>query len=417
MEDLSILNASELITLSPGKPRGGHSMEEIGILKGASISIKGGKISSIGAPKSANKEIDAHGKVVMPGFVDPHTHLIFAGSREEEFELRIMGKSLLLQDAKASFCTPKYGIISTVMSTRKATESELKRSALKRLNYALKWGTTTMEVKSGYGLSLKDELKILRVIKKLNKSHPISLIPTFLGAHEIPPERSKKEYIHDLLTELIPVASKFAQFCDVFCEKGVFTKEEARKILERGKEFGLLPKIHADELSNSGGSELAGEIGAVSADHVVYPGANGIKWLATGGLKKSGTIAVLLPGTCLFLGHSPLRSEPPVKKLIDACIPIALGSDFNPGTSPILSMPIIMALGCLLLNLTPAQVITASTINAAHAIGVGDKVGSLEVGKDADILILGVSSYREIPYWLGFNPVQIVIKKGNIIEI
>ncbi|MCK4352459.1 imidazolonepropionase [candidate division WOR-3 bacterium] len=389
MEDLSILNASELITLNP--------IEGLGILKNASISIKGGKISNIGLPKLAKKEIDAKGKVVMPGFIDPHTHLIFGGSRANEFELRIKGKTY------EEIANCGGGIINTVNATREASEKELFESAMGRLNYALCWGTTTMEVKSGYGLSLRDELKILKVIKKLNDAQPITLIPTFLGAHEIPPEKKKGEYIQELINEMIPKASKFAKFCDVFCEKGVFTKEEAKKILQCGLKFGLKPKIHADELSSSGGSELAGEIGAISADHVVYPSFQGIKLM-----KKAETIAVLLPGTCLFLGH-----KPSVKKLIDAGIPIAIGSDFNPGSSPILSMPIIIGLACILLKLTPAQAIIASTINSAYALGLGNRIGSLELGKDADIIILNVSSYKEIPYWFGFNPVQTVICRGE----
>ncbi|MDI6840937.1 MAG: imidazolonepropionase [bacterium] len=399
MEDLTIINASEIITLSPGYPRGGVSIGELGIFKDVSISIKDGKISGIGATKPAKMKIDAQGKVVMPGFIDSHTHLIFAGSRADEFELRLKGKTYKEIKEQGG------GIISTVMSTRKATASNLFNIAVERLNYAIKWGTTTMEVKSGYGLSLQDEMKILKVIKKLNEVHPVSLVSTFLGAHEVPPEKGKEEYINDLLNEIIPKVSKLAKFCDVFCEHGVFTKEDARKILECGKKFGLLPKIHADELSDSGGAELAGELRAISSDHVIHPSARGIKLM-----KKAGTIAVILPGTCLFLNH-----KPPVKKLIEAGIPIAIGSDFNPGTSTILAMPIIISLACTLLKLTPAQAITAATINAAYAIGLGDRVGSIEIGKDADILILSVNSYKEIPYWVGFNPVKVVIKKGRVV--
>jgi imidazolonepropionase len=399
MEDLSIINASEIITLSPGYLRKGNQMEELGIIKGGNLSIKNGKISSVGSPRYSKKEIDANGKVVMPGFIDCHTHLVFAGERAGEFEARIRGKTY------QEIANEGGGIVSTVKATREATQAELFDTALKRLNYALSHGTTTMEVKSGYGLSTKDELKILKVINLLSEKHPITVVPTFLGAHSVPPEKSKEKYIEELINEGIPKASKVAKFCDVFCEKGVFTREETKKILTRGKEFGLVPKVHADELSSSGGSEIAGEVSAISADHVVYPSDEGIKKL-----KESGTIVVLLPGACFYLSH-----KPPIEKFMTKKIPIALGSDFNPGSSPILSMPIIMGLACLLLKLTPSQVITASTINAAYAIGVAEKVGSIEVDKDADIIILNINSYTQIPYWFGFNPVEMVIKKGRIV--
>ena len=400
MDDLAILNAKELITLSSlqGKARAGKEMRELGIIKDASIGIKDGKISYIGEPRKARKEIDARGKVVMPGFVDPHTHLVFAGSRADEFELRILGKSY------KEIAESGGGIANTVRSTRNASEEELFHQAMRKLDYALLQGTTTIEIKSVYGLSSKNEIKMLRVIKSLNKKHSISVIPTFLGAHSVPPERNKEKYIEELF-EMMSEASKFAKFCDVFCEQGVFTKEESRKILECGLKFGLRPKIHADELSSSGGSELAGEIGAISAEHLVYPSNKGIELM-----KKAKTIAVLLPGACLFLAH-----KSPVKKFMDAGIPVAIGSDFNPGSSPILSMPIIIGLACILLGFTPAEAITAATINAAYALGIEDKVGSLEIGKDADILILNITSYKEIPYWFGFNPVEKIIKKGEVI--
>ncbi len=402
MEDVSILNAKELITLSSSQEKAhtGKEMRELGIIEGASIGIKDGKISYIGEPKPAKKEIDASEKVVMPGFVDPHTHLVFAGSRADEFELRTLGKSY------KEIAELGGGIANTVKSTRDTGEEELFRQAMKKLDYALSQGTTTIEIKSGYGLSLKDEIKMLRVIESLNKKHPISVVPTFLGAHSVPSESSKEKYMDELLRMMIP-ASKLAKFCDVFCEQGIFTKEESRKILACGLKFGLRPKIHADELSSSGGSELAGEIGAISAEHLVYPSDKGIELM-----KKAGTIAVLLPGACLFLSH-----KPPVKKFMDAGIPIAIGSDFNPGSSPVLSMPVIIGLACILLGISPAEAITAATINAAYALGIGDRVGSLESGKDADILILNVGSYQEVPYWFGFNPVDIVIKKGEVVKV
>lgn len=400
MEDLLIKNG-KVITVASRSPRIGLEMNDLGVLDNGVVSVKGEKISYVGKEyKEAKFVIDANEGIVMPGFVDSHTHLVFAGTREDEFELRLKGKSYQEITKRGG------GIISTVKATRKASREELIELANKRLDYALVWGTTTIEIKSGYGLNLEDEIKMLEVINELDEMHPISIVPTFLGAHAFPVEQSKEEYMDILLNEAIPRAKDLARFCDVFCENGFFTPGESKQILERGKQFGMKPKIHADELNSSGGSEVAGEVGAISADHLVHPSDKGLSMM-----KEVGAIAVLLPGTTFFL-NSEIA---PTRKIMDYGIPIAVGSDFNPGSCTILAMPIIVGLACLILGLTPAEALVSVTINAAYAIGLGDRVGSLEVGKDADIIILDVKSYQEIPYWFGHNPVSVVIKKGKIV--
>ncbi|MDD2889086.1 MAG: imidazolonepropionase [bacterium] len=397
MEDLTIVNAKEVVTLSGHKkPAVGKKIEELNILKNVSISVKNGKISNIGKPLKAKKTIDAKGKIVIPGFVDSHTHLVFGGNRAMEFEQRLNGKSY------KEIAAAGGGIFNTVGMTRNASEKDLFETGIKRLDYALKWGTTTIEIKSGYGLNYKEEMKILRVIKKLSQKHSVKIVSTFLGAHEIPRDKDRNKYIDELI-KMMPEVKDYAKFCDVFCEKGVFTKEESKKILTAAKKTGFGLKIHADELSSCGGSEIAGELGAVSADHIVYPSNKGLELM-----KKKGVIATLLPGACLYLEH-----RTPAKKFIDMEIPIALGSDFNPGSSPVLAMPIIMSLSCILLKLTPVQALVAGTINSAYALGIGDKLGSIEVGKTADMLLLNVDSWQEIPYWFGFNPVDRIVKEGK----
>jgi len=377
-------------------------MNDLGIIDKGVVSVKDGKISYVGKEsRDAEYMIDTEERIVMPGFVDPHTHLVFAGAREDEFELRLKGKSYQ-EIAKRG-----GGINSTVKATRKASKDELISLAKKRLDYALEWGTTTMEVKSGYGLNLEDEIKMLEVMNELDEIHSISIVPTFLGAHAFPGEQSREEYIDTLLNEAIPKAKNLAKFCDVFCEDGFFTAVESKQILERGKQFGMKPKIHADELNSSGGSEVAGGVGAISADHLVHPSDRGLNMT-----KEAGTIAVLLPGTTFFLDSEVA----PARKIMDYGIPIAVGSDFNPGSCTILAMPIIIGLACLVLGLTPAEALVSATINAAYAIGLGERIGSLEVGKDADIIVLDVKAYQEIPYWFGHNPVSVVIKKGKIVH-
>jgi imidazolonepropionase len=402
MRDIKIING-KVLTFKGRKPLRGTDMGSIEVLKGVPVCIEDGRIVSIDKDEKAREVIDAHGKIVMPGFIDPHTHLIFAGSREREFGLRLSGKSYMeIRESDG-------GILSTVRATREASSEELIFLARKRLDYALSWGTTTIEVKSGYGLSLKDESKILKVIKRLSETHPITIVPTFLGAHDFPPEIRREEYIELIISELIPKVSRegLARFCDVFCEEGVYTEEESERILNEGKKFGLAPKIHADELKSSGGCEVGIRVGATSCDHLIYISEREIELMT-----KSDTIAVLLPGTSFFLS---LKDKPPVRKMIQMEIPVAIGSDFNPGSSPILSMPIIIGLACLTYGMTPQKAIVAATINAAYATGEKER-GSIEEGKWADIIILNVDDYRKIPYWFGYNPVEVVIKEGKRLD-
>lgn len=408
--DLVIRNAGQLLTLRSKGPEIGKNLGDLGIVEDGAVAVRDGRISWVGRSQGvsfpADQALDARGRVVMPGFVDPHTHLVFAGSREDEFELRLKGASY------TEIAERGGGIRSTVRATRKASGDELFEAARSRLDAMLSWGTTTAEAKSGYGLTVADELKMLEVIERLGKDCKADLAPTFLGAHEVPDEyRDNREaYVQLLIDEMIPQVAErhLAQFCDVFCEKGVFDADESGRILRRGKEFGLRPKIHADELSSCGGAELAGEIEAISAGHLNYASDKGLA-----AMREAGTAAVLLPGASLFLG----KTEPPsVRKMIDLGLPIALATDFNPGSSPIYAMPIILSLACVLFKLTPAEAITASTLNAAYAIGRGERAGSIQVGKDADLLILNVRDYREIPYWFGSNPVETVIKRGQIIR-
>ncbi|MFH0931429.1 MAG: imidazolonepropionase, partial [Candidatus Zixiibacteriota bacterium] len=352
------------------------------------------------------KIIKAEDRVVLPGFVDCHTHPVFGATREGEFELRIKGKSY------EEIAQAGGGIRSSVRSVRELSKEKLIKLALPRLDRFLSYGTTTIEAKSGYGLSLKDEIKILEVIKKLNQIHPLDLVPTFLGAHEIPDEyrERREEYIDLLIQKMIPEVAKrkLAFFCDVFCEKNVFSLNESRKILETAKNYGLKPKLHADQLTPSGSAELAAEIKAISADHLEFVSDSGIDRM-----KESGTIAVLLPGSVFGLGKD---NYPPARKMIDRELPVALATDFNPGSSFTESMPIILSLACLRMKLTPAEAITSAIINSAYAIDEGDSIGSLEPGKKADIVIWNVKNYKEIPYHYGVNLRDKVIKNGEIIK-
>lgn len=408
---LLVKNCSELITLAGKHPRKGVEMENIGIIKDGAVAISNEGIEYAGKTDEVIKKveitpkteiIDATGKLVMPGFVDPHTHLVFAGTRETEFELRLKGLSY------EEIAKRGGGIKNTVRATREASEQELLALAKIRLDRILEWGTTTVEIKSGYGLDFENEMKLLRVIDELNRIHPMEIASTFLGAHEVPEEQSKAEYIN-LIKGMIVEVSKMslAEFCDVFCERGVFSYDESLEILKFAKRHKLGLKVHADELSTSGGSLLAGKLGAISADHLVYPSPEGLQLM-----KKRGVVAVLLPGTSLTLKS---KNFAPARKLIDMEIPVALATDFNPGTCLIEGMVVIIGLGCLLLGMTPAETITSSTINAACAIGRGDRIGSIEKGKQADIIILNIPNYKYLSYRFTTNFVKYVIKKGKVV--
>ncbi|MGB9861727.1 MAG: imidazolonepropionase, partial [Candidatus Bipolaricaulaceae bacterium] len=322
---------------------------------------------------------------------------VFAGKRVQEFLARAWGE--------------RYtggGILTTVSATRSASEEELVRLAKPRLMAMLAQGVTTVEIKSGYGLTLQDELKMLRAIRRLGEELPLTLVPTFLGAHAFPPELPREKYIQILVEEMIPkvAASGLAKFCDVFCDRGFYTVEEARRILVAARNFGLGIKIHADELSQAGGAELAGELSAVSAEHLLHVSAAGIRALA-----RAGTVAVLLPGTAFVLDEP----YPPARKLIEAGVPVALGTDFNPGSCPLASLPFVLSLAVLKLKMSPEEVLTAATLNAAAALGLAQELGTLEPGKRADLVVWKAETFAEIPYWMGQNLVWAVLKGGQAV--
>jgi imidazolonepropionase len=409
--DLIIKNASELLTLSLA-----FKEEEtgLGIVQNGALAVKNGKIVWIGKTNELSKswvlrrngkEIDATGKVVMPGLIDSHTHLIFAGSREREFEQRLQGLSYLEIAERGG------GILSTVEATRKASFEELYLLGKKRLNRMLSRGVTTIEAKSGYGLSLGDELKILEVMRTLGEGHPVDIVPTFLGAHSVPKEfkNNRKDYIDLLTEEMIPriAEGKLAEFCDVFCEEKAFNLEESRKILETGKRYGLKPKIHADQLSSGGGAELAAEVGAYSADHLEYVSPNGIERMA-----EKGVTAILLPGASFFLS---MKKIPPAREMIGKGVRVALATDSNPGSSMTESLPLIMTMGCTMYRMLPGEVIQATTIWAAKSMGRENDIGRLEAGKQADIAIFDIPNYRYLPYHFGVDHVDTVIKKGKVV--
>jgi imidazolonepropionase len=342
----------------------------------------------------------------MPGLIDSHTHLIFAGSRENEFEQRVQGLSYLEIAGRGG------GILSTVEATRKASFAELFSLGKKRLNRLLSTGVTTIEAKSGYGLSLEDELKILRVMKALQKDHPVDIVPTFLGAHAIPKEfkDERSKYINLLVQEMIPEAARegLAEFCDVFCEEKAFSIEESREILETGKRHGLKPKIHADQLSPGGGAELAAELGAYSADHLEYVSQKGMERMA-----EKGVTAVLLPGASFFLS---MGIYPPAREMIERGVSVSLSTDLNPGSSMTESLPLMMTMGCLFYRMTPQEVVQATTIHAAKSMGRGEEIGSLDTGKKADVLVLDIPNYKYFPYHFGVDHVKTVIKEGKIVH-
>lgn len=405
--DLLIRNAQQLITPS-------RSKADLIVIENGAVAIGEGRILKVGNTQEILKEteigpetrvIDASGKVVSPGFVDPHTHPVFYSTREEEFQLRLMGKSYQ-QIAQAG-----GGIRASVRSLRKASKEELIEAVLPRLDRFMEHGTTTIEAKSGYGLSVEDEIKSLEVIRELNKLHPIDLVPTFLGAHEVPDEyRDRKEYYIDLvIKEMLPrvAEGKLAEFCDVFCQEGVFDIDESRRILMTARELGLKLKIHADQLAPLGGGELAAELRAVSADHLDYISEKAMEMMV-----QEGVVAVLLPGSVFFLG---LERYAPAREMIRRGLSVALATDFNPGTSMTESMPIILTLACIKMKLTPAEVVVASTLNAASAVAREDSLGSIEPGKQADLVIWEVPSYKHLPYHFGVNLAKTVIKKGKVI--
>ena len=408
MKKLLVKNIGMLATPQGKSARSGAEQGEIQILKDAWVLIEDGLISQVGtgaAPEAAGAEVvDAKGRLVTPGLVDAHTHLIFGGWRQNELGMKLHGKTYLeIQNAGG-------GIQSTTNATRQATEEELAEKAAKALDEMMGFGVTTCEAKSGYGLATDHELKELRVIRDLNERHPMDIVATFMGAHLVPAEykANRAEYIRLVCEEMMPAVKEqgIAQFCDVFCEADTLTVEEARQILKAGLRHGLRPKIHADEIEAIGGSQLAGELGAISAEHLIVCPPEGIESMA-----KGGVIACLLPATSFNLGST----FAPARDMVKAGVPVAMATDFNPGSCPCLNLQFVINLGCLKYKLTPEEVLTAVTLNGAAAIDMADKVGSVEVGKQGDLVIWDAPDLDYICYRVGSNLADTVIKRGVIV--
>lgn len=410
--DLIIEHAQQLVT-SRGhsqRPATGEEMQELAIIEDGAVAIKGenivavGKSSEIGGEYSAHERIDASAKVVTPGLIDAHTHFVFAGSRENELELKIKGAGYLEILQKGG------GILRTVRDTRGASKSQLLQICLQRSRNLLLHGTTTIEAKSGYGLTLNDEIKSLEVIDELNRKGPLTLVPTFLGAHAVPPEYEGKvpDFVTKVAQEWVKEIAKrkLAEFCDVFCEKNVFEIEASRTILEAGQRAGLLARIHADELYPLGGAELAATLGAVSADHLLYASERGIHRMS-----QAGVIATLLPAAPLTL---MLDRYADARRMISEGVPVALGSDLSPSCW-LENYQLVLALACYKLKMTPAEAITAATINAAHSVRRGHEIGSIEPGKKADIAIFEAPDYKFLAYRIGMNQISTVVKNGKIV--
>ena len=433
---LLIHGASQVATLAGGLRRG-EAQADAAVLDAAQVGGPGaadapvvacweGRIVGVG-PRAAVERgleaggyalsrfarLDADGGVVTPGLIDPHTHLLFAGTREQELVLRQRGAGYL------EILAAGGGILSTVAMTRAADPDDLARHGRRWLDEMLARGVTTVEAKSGYGLDLATELRLIEVAWQLGKEGPVDVVPTFLGAHAVPPEfrllpDGTEAYVKSVIEDQLPgiAAHGRATSCDVFCEEGVFTVDQSRRILQAAAGYGMAVRLHADELAPSGGAELAAELGALSADHLHTPSDAGVEALAQAAGGDHPTVATLLPATTWFLMADEAA---PARRFIDAGVPVALGTDFNPGTSPTPNLPLVMTVACLEMRLTPEETLVATTINAAHAAGVAEQAGSLEVGKQADIVVWRAASVTEIPYWVGANLCEVVVKAGHIV--
>jgi imidazolonepropionase len=412
--DWLITGCSELLTLRGAVPRRGRDLSDLGIVRDGALLVRNDRIAAVGPRRRIERlsgarraeRLDLGGRVVLPGFVDSHTHLIFPASRADEYEQRISGKTYE-QIAKNG-----GGIRATVQSLRRSPAKALTASASAHLREFAAHGTTTLEAKSGYGLDWKNEAKILGILQQLHQDQPLDIVRTFLGAHAVPPEfRHRPDAFVDLLVKRwIPAVATagLAEFCDVFCDRGAFTVAQARRILATGRACGLVPRIHAEQLAHTGAARLAIALAAASADHLEIIDASDIRALAL-----SNVVCTLLPGCGFHLGTGCYA---PARKLIDAGAIVALATDFNPGTSPTLSMPMILSLACSQMHVTPAEAISAATINPAYSLRQQDRIGSLEEGKYADLAAFDVASYREIPYYFGMNLCTLTMKRGVVIH-
>ncbi|MER3429086.1 MAG: imidazolonepropionase [Pyrinomonas sp.] len=400
--ELAVIGCKQLVTLAgPARPRVGHELSQLAIIADGAMLVRDGRIARIGRREEiepligkTTRVVNVGGRVVLPGFVDAHTHAVFAGTRADEFELRAAGCTYREIAARGG------GILSTVRRTRAATEEELFRTARRRLAWFVRAGTTTLEVKSGYGLSVDDELKILRVVRRLGEETRVRTVPTFLGAHEVPDEyrAQRASYIELIVREMLPRVARegLARFADAFCEEGIFSTAEVRRVLSAARACGLGLRIHADQFSNSGGAKLAAELGATTADHLERTDEEGIA-----ALRAANVQPVLLPASVYALGS---HEYPAARRMIEAGLAVVLATDFNPGTSPTPSVPMVLSLAVTQMRMSPAEAITAATINAAYSLSMGGQIGSLEVGKQADFAVHDVEDYRELAYFFGIEP-------------
>ncbi|HEU4400498.1 MAG TPA: imidazolonepropionase [Candidatus Polarisedimenticolia bacterium] len=412
--DLAIVDAAELVTVPGPAPKVGDRLGEIGVVERGCVAARDGVIVFVGDERDYRRqvrlsrhglEIDATGRTVLPGFVDCHTHLPFAGWRETEFVARLRGETY------ESIAARGGGILSTVRSTRAASIDALVEAGKERLNRMLLHGTTTAEAKSGYGLTLEDELKQLRAVQRLHDIHPVDLVPTFLGAHVVPEERrgDRGGYVREVSERMIPEVARegLARFCDVFIDEGAFTPPEAETVLRAAAAHGLGLRVHAEQRRATGGAILAARLGAASADHLDHLTDEGMA-----ALRDAGTTAVLLPGASFFLRDA---RDAPARRLIEAGVPVALATDFNPGTCPTEALTAILPLACLRLGMEPAEAIAAATLNAARSLGIDTRCGSLEVGKTADLQILDVPNHLHLAYHFGVNHCRLVVKQGRVV--